>query len=351
MEENNKKKLKIVFADNKVDQAIVGLLNQVYETTLVKNYPPKGLSKPGDIIPDLIIFTGGEDVSPSMYGELTGKFTHNNASRDAIEKNMFNYNSFLKIPKLGICRGAQFLTVSSGGRLIQHVTGHGNITHRIQLEKGGILEIPSDHHQMMFPYNMHKSKYEIIGYSERHLSDTYLDGTNENIKLPNSFFEPEIVFYKYTNSLCIQSHPEWDLNGSFCPFILKMIDSYLFNKKEDKQEEYHQDQYFEEDESSNQYGGYDNNNEFKYVPQPERKDKPIKKGSLVGNESKPIDYWTSKGIKIVETGSGLPIEEIEPTETKSEDLIKYYDEDFFIDTLLEKEEVNNLKFDEDGKQV
>ena len=117
------------------------------------------------------------------------------------------------IKKVTITKLAQFLTVMNGGKLVQHVENHNNCTHPIYLTNGdyaGIsLNIPSDHHQMMFPYNLPEKKYQILGHSKFFRSGVYLNGNNENIELPKEFLEPEIVYYPNTNSLAIQAHPEW----------------------------------------------------------------------------------------------------------------------------------------------
>lgn len=52
---------------------------------------------------DLLVFTGGEDVSPDYYNEIKGKYTSTNVKRDALESDMFHL--FKNVPKLGICRG------------------------------------------------------------------------------------------------------------------------------------------------------------------------------------------------------------------------------------------------------
>lgn len=186
-----------------------------------------------DIKVDLILFTGGEDVSPSYYGESKGKYTSISNKRDETESDyMFNRGEFCDTPKLGICRGAQFLTVMSNGKLIQHVNGHGlSGSHPLDMKHLGIngeFQITSTHHQMMFPYNMDKNDYEIIATATNFLSNTYLDGLNSEKELPKDFEECEIVYYPKTKSLCIQGHPEY----SNCPEntvkeCLNLIESYL----------------------------------------------------------------------------------------------------------------------------
>lgn len=158
---------------------------------------------------DLVLFTGGEDVYPEYYGERTGKYTSINRKRDNIEYKMFQHT--LNIPKLGICRGSQFLTVMTGGKLIQHVEGHGiggKHTIDIVYPFNQTVEITSTHHQMLYPFNLSKEEYVMCAYSTYNRSGLYLNGDNENISLPNDFVESEIVFYPKYNALAIQGHPE-----------------------------------------------------------------------------------------------------------------------------------------------
>jgi len=154
--------------------------------------------------PDLLLFTGGADITPAIYGENINSRTMSDRSRDGGDfKNFIEFNY---LPKVGICRGSQMLTVASRGKLIQHVTGH--LGYHTITTKDGEYDITSTHHQMLFPFNLEKEDYEIIAYSKEFKSDTYLDGDNKEIVVPEGFVEPEIVKYHKTNSLAIQGHPE-----------------------------------------------------------------------------------------------------------------------------------------------
>lgn len=191
--------------------------------------------KSGSSIPriDLLVFTGGADVNTELYGEEQGKYTHISKERDLIEKEMFDV--FYHVPKIGVCRGSQLLTVLSGGKLIQNVSGHANGNHDISFSAGtgySNAAITSTHHQMMYPFSMRSSDYKIIAYSTYLLSNTYTDGKDEERDLPTKFVEPEIVHYPGTNSLAIQGHPEM----SGCPsgtvrICLQLIGTYLINNK------------------------------------------------------------------------------------------------------------------------
>lgn len=161
---------------------------------------------------DLIFLTGGADVDPSLYNERKGSQTHVNEKRDTLERLMVR--SYNYVPKLGICRGAQFLTALAGGKLVQHVNGHSS-SHSIQtsfkMAPGHFkkYEMSSSHHQMMYPYNLPTAKFKLLAWSEYHKSTTYLNGHNNEIELPTAFLEPEIVYYPELEALCIQGHPEY----------------------------------------------------------------------------------------------------------------------------------------------
>jgi putative glutamine amidotransferase len=90
---------------------------------------------------DLVIFTGGEDINPGMYGERC-KFSSFNEDRDTIERNVFDYYfNETKCKILGVCRGHQLISVLLGGRLYQdlhfeglHHPGYHNFDHQMETE-------------------------------------------------------------------------------------------------------------------------------------------------------------------------------------------------------------------------
>ena len=222
-----KKKITVLVNKSAGHQSYVSLLEKRYEVTCID------CNEDLNAKIDLILFTGGEDVTPSYYNESKGKFTSNNDRRDTLESDyMYNRKGLRMIPKLGICRGAQFLTVMNGGKLIQHVNNHAiSGTHALDmkyLQDSDNFYITSTHHQMMSPYNLDKEKYDILATSRNFLSNTYLDGINQEKEIPKDFEECEIVFYPESRSLCIQGHPEF----SSCPEntqyeCLNLIGNYL----------------------------------------------------------------------------------------------------------------------------
>jgi putative glutamine amidotransferase len=76
---------------------------------------------------DGIIFAGGSDVDPALYGEAPHPTTHVKPERDAAEMLLLRAALTRDLPLLGICRGLQLMAVAYGGRLHQHlpdVLGH-----------------------------------------------------------------------------------------------------------------------------------------------------------------------------------------------------------------------------------
>jgi len=167
---------------------------------------------------ELVCFTGGEDVTPEIYGDKAHPFTGNNPFRDEEEAGVFKHCVDRAIPMVGICRGGQFLNVMSGGRMYQHVEGHGRSHYLTDLATGDGVYVSSTHHQMMLP----SEQAIIIATSinvegERQWYDGQVfqkDVTNEGI---------EVVHYPHTNCLCFQPHPE------FTSPVFESMKNYFFN--------------------------------------------------------------------------------------------------------------------------
>lgn len=182
---------------------------------------------------DLVLFTGGEDVSPALYKQKAGKFTEYNSVRDAIECQEADRAMELKKPIFGTCRGAQLGCVLSGGLLVQHM--NHPYTHNLRLYDGTTVQSNSLHHQMQKPYNLHPTEYVVIAHSKG-LSNIYLDGNDEDTNMPSSAFkgeesysiEPELVYYRDTNWLGIQGHPEMmHYNAALPKLLRRMVDLQL----------------------------------------------------------------------------------------------------------------------------
>jgi len=210
---------------------------------------------------DIIIFKGGADVNPELYGEtlLTAHGVYINKMMDTVDTQAFLHGLKHGKMMLGICRGAQFLTVMAGGRLIQDVDNHALAgMHLITTHDHSVMPITSTHHQMMYPFNLEHHRYKLLAWSTYPLASQYNIGKDSSIirtengeaKMPlkssipiiaenmrktglpeiidresrfgatksaaehekkqfyNQATEPEIVWYPEINGLAIQGHPE-----------------------------------------------------------------------------------------------------------------------------------------------
>lgn len=171
---------------------------------------------------DIVIFSGGTDIQPTMYGEFVShaKTQIPDKGRDKFESQVYLSAVAKKKCLVGICRGAQLLNVLNGGRLWQHVNNHTSTTHPIMYtnEKGeryGVM-VTSDHHQMMRP----AAHARVLATAKK--STFKATGTEDNPVCDDADFDPEIVWYPRTKSLCYQPHPEWGL-ASDCNLFLDCI--------------------------------------------------------------------------------------------------------------------------------
>lgn len=157
---------------------------------------------------DLVAFAGGQDIDTGFYGEPRGRHTGRSGERDVIEKRDFLIALETGKKMVGVCRGAQLLCALSGGKLIQHVNSHAGNDHGLSTFDKRLFRVNSVHHQMMFPYTLPREEYKVLGWSNKPLSDVYLNGLNKEMWMPSFFKETEIVKFNKTNALAIQFHPE-----------------------------------------------------------------------------------------------------------------------------------------------
>lgn len=149
---------------------------------------------------NLVVFTGGSDVTPSWYGHKAHPYTRSDLSRD--EDDMACYERSEGKLVVGICRGAQFLHVMNGGTLYQDVDNHANVGGHVLTTVCGQFEwvVTSTHHQMMAP-----DAGEVLGVAEQ---SSYWDYFKEELKS----VKPEcgdVEVISHGNALCFQPHPEF----------------------------------------------------------------------------------------------------------------------------------------------
>jgi GMP synthase-like glutamine amidotransferase len=181
---------------------------------------------------DCLILWGGCDIHPSYYGQkkhpYNGAPDYGPSARDVFEWKAMLYCKMHDIPMIGICRGAQFLTAFNGGKLVQHVTGHG-YEHPISTSRGDELWSNSVHHQMMYPFD---TKHEMLAWTKIARSHQY-EGEDKNdlITMPGGV-EPEIVYYPDIRGLAIQGHPEYgNATHGFKALCVQLASEFLFNEK------------------------------------------------------------------------------------------------------------------------
>jgi len=194
----------------------------------------------------LVVFTGGSDVNPELYGKSKHRYTSDNPSRDMEEVEFYSLALGYNIPMAGICRGAQFLCAMAGGTVVQDVTNHCR-DHSILVNcpvSGEIKEIgvTSSHHQMQYPYDLPTDNYEVLGWGASPRSNHYgldqettveLQDASDNLKE-----EPDIVYYPVIKSLAVQFHPEWmDESSDGVKLFQSLVTKYLVPHMRDSQDD------------------------------------------------------------------------------------------------------------------
>lgn len=178
---------------------------------------------------NVVLFTGGEDVTPSLYGCKAHPSTYFNIDRDLHEKAIFEQVRSDQVC-YGCCRGSQFIAVMNGALLVQNIHNHAiGRTHAIT-DGEHLYQITSTHHQMQYPYNLNQEDYDLLYRSYDWLSD-YYEGDKIDYHLINDFGEPEIVLYHKKNlprCLAVQGHPEMIPNSPVAKMISNLIDDLVY---------------------------------------------------------------------------------------------------------------------------
>lgn len=176
---------------------------------------------------NIVLFTGGEDINPEIYGCEKHRTTYYNAERDRREIAAYNKVQPHQLC-LGICRGLQLLNALNGGLIIQNVDNHSTYgTHPIinAADSNIRYELTTIHHQMVYPWVLPEDYYEILYYSPRR-STVY-----EGDKISNPPCEPEIVVYNVPGKpvcLGIQGHPEMmESNAPILNMLNQLLDKYV----------------------------------------------------------------------------------------------------------------------------
>lgn len=191
---------------------------------------------------DFIVFTGGADINPVLYGESRNQHTSIDYRRDLCDmqaiKKLETHQRLI-----GICRGAQLLNVVLGnGTLYQHVNNHTRPHRAIDLEYTDSTETPkefevtSTHHQMMIP----GLEGDVL-LGARQADEFYCEGGSpvRRSKLTDMYeknyeLDAEAVFYNISHPvLCYQPHPEYvKMEDPLRQHFFNTIFDYMMHKDE-----------------------------------------------------------------------------------------------------------------------
>lgn len=193
---------------------------------------------------DIVVWTGGSDVTPALYNKKALHETQFDINRDFNDLLAYRFSGNCKL-RLGICRGAQFLNVLSGGSLDQHhigsdehPTGHQGQPHEMvrysfknldspgkeEMKDSKIYKVTSTHHQLMVP----GKKAIVLGVAASSSFSSFSlcrvkyrggsinpDTGGHSLVIPKEgayeapYEDAEVIWYPETKSLCIQGHPEY----------------------------------------------------------------------------------------------------------------------------------------------
>ncbi len=187
--------------------------------------------------PDIIVYTGGPDVSPSLYGEKQLGCTRPDTEIEKRYKEI--YDRHPNAVHLGICFGGQWLNVINGGAMWQDVSNHAisgthPVTNLLRVPSGVLLRetfhVTSTHHQMMIA----GPEGEVLAIAEsddilkkgQGRSDRFITAKDGGRDRPK--YDTEVVYYPKTKSLCFQPHPEFH-GVDDCKRYFFALTDYLFD--------------------------------------------------------------------------------------------------------------------------
>ena len=143
---------------------------------------------------DGVCLSGGPDLDPEAYGDRARhvELGPTEPSLDTFELELARAAIELRMPLLGICRGAQALNVARGGTLHQHVAGHRQsepgcqVTHEVEVLDGSHLAglIGAGTHAVN---SFHHPAVDRLGDGLRVVARACEDGTVEAIEGAGGF--------------------------------------------------------------------------------------------------------------------------------------------------------------------
>ena len=156
---------------------------------------------------DGFLFTGGQDVAPSVYGETEALPLVTCPKRDLLEDKILRKSLSLDKPVFGICRGLQFINAALGGTLWQDLPSQrpDGLVHR----QGKPYDRPSHSVQLTGPLAGLFGKNELMVNTLHHQAVRNLAPGMETMALaPDGIIE---AFHSTLHRFlwAVQWHPEY----------------------------------------------------------------------------------------------------------------------------------------------
>ncbi len=173
---------------------------------------------------DLVVFTGGPDVNPALYGEKSiHPQTHFSDVRDRNDIHLWEHCVKNGIPMMGVCRGAQFGHVMKGGKLFQHVPGHYSEHDMWDIKKHfSVGKVSSVHHQLVMPGHP-----EMVLLGDTYIAQASEHFINANESLKTMKGDIEAFFYRDVCFFGVQGHPEYKGFTRFTKWTLDRINEFV----------------------------------------------------------------------------------------------------------------------------
>lgn len=172
---------------------------------------------------DLVVFSGGADVCPELYGQTAkaAAGVYCNKYRDEFEMRV--HSRYWDVKKIGVCRGAQLLCVLNGGSLWQNADGHQGHHYVYDLETQKSQEVTSVHHQICRPTGKMKLLAHAMETKNSFVEDQHIRLNGIAVKEEQ---EVEAFWIPNDKALCVQWHPEYGHKNSE-DYFWTLVNKYL----------------------------------------------------------------------------------------------------------------------------
>lgn len=175
---------------------------------------------------DMVLYTGGADVSPSLYNETILGCSFVDFERDRSDMDCFTVARRSNKFQVGICRGSQFLNVMNGGSLWQDVDGHAGKNHLVQdVASEEFFEVSSTHHQQIILNTEQAVGPKLLAWADESTRKiSAKGGWRKDSGRPS--VDVEAYWYPHSRCLGVQWHPEFgprECTDLFFKYIHKYI--------------------------------------------------------------------------------------------------------------------------------